>query len=412
MIKNVFAPDLDALLRKAQAQPVVIDEVVKEKLRHLLEILNVLAICGEDECRELWLEADRGTIEDWGDYEESLSDNEVSNREEFEGLWRYYYPDASKWYKFTVCHYQENYFFFVDGKLTYHLKAEPEKEYGVDTAELLDWLTESSFHCIESLNLGFYNDYVRQHLPYRKRIGKIERSDYWNIIPEEKEWYLKKITPEEIKRFERFVLLQTDEKPQSRLQDMTAALFFHYCRLGYEPNGLCRPDDVRTDEELYRANADGRDGGLMELELNSPGAYQDWFDGHAYMIGHPWEVCRGGNSTHISLFVRRDERGWWLSLAGKSRARSVETIKFFLALCEHQIPVQLCDANELLGMVTGKDYIGIVPEGVTPRYCASFFPTEENIIDYMNLGDEQMEAIIEKADWYPLETLCFAVNPL
>jgi len=50
------------------------------------------------------------------------------------------------------------------------------------------------------------------------------------------------------------------------------------------------------------------------------------------------------------------------------------------------IPFQLSNAREIFNMVTGNDYIGIVPDYVTPRYCNSFFPPEDNIIDFMNLG--------------------------
>lgn len=42
--------------------------------------------------------------------------------------------------------------------------------------------------------------------------------------------------------------------------------------------------------------------------------------------GHPWEVCRGGNSTHISLYVYHDEDGFELTLAGSARTRTIETV--------------------------------------------------------------------------------------
>lgn len=37
-------------------------------------------------------------------------------------------------------------------------------------------------------------------LPYRKRLRKILREDYWRIFPEEKEEYLKNIEPDEVAR--------------------------------------------------------------------------------------------------------------------------------------------------------------------------------------------------------------------
>ena len=51
----------------------------------------------------------------------------------------------------------------------------------------------------------------------------------------------------------------------------------------------------------------------------------------------------------------------------------------------------------------GEDYIGIVPDHVFPRYCHRFFPAEDRIIDFLNLGYEDPEKIIKNAFWYPLK---------
>jgi hypothetical protein len=134
-------------------------------------------------------------------------------------------------------------------------------------------------------------------------------------------------------------------------------------------------------------------------------SYQDfhkWYNNEKNCGGHPWEICRGGNSTHISLYVYHDENGWYLRLEGSSRVRVIETIKFATALYKHDIPFILGKAEEIYRMASGVDYIGIVPETVIPRYCHAYFPAEENIIDFMNLGTEKINEIINKAFWYPI----------
>jgi hypothetical protein len=82
-----------------------------------------------------------------------------------------------------------------------------------------------------------------------------------------------------------------------------------------------------------------------------------------------------------------------------------ETVRIALALNSNNIPFQLSNAREIYKMVTGNDYIGIVPDYITPRYCHSFFPSEDNIIDFMNLPFEKEieKIIIKKSYWYPLE---------
>jgi len=83
----------------------------------------------------------------------------------------------------------------------------------------------------------------------------------------------------------------------------------------------------------------------------------------------------------------------------------VETVRMAVALHENNIPFKLQDAEEIVQMVTGNDYIGIVPDTVFPRYCHSLFPKEDRIIDFMNLPSYEGidQAIIEKGYWYPLE---------
>jgi len=119
------------------------------------------------------------------------------------------------------------------------------------------------------------------------------------------------------------------------------------------------------------------------------------------MAAHPWEICRGGNSTHILLSVSDIHNGWCLLLAGSSTVRVEETVRMAVALYQACIPFHLSEAREIFNMVNGNDFIGIIPDTVFPRYCHSLFPDEDRVIDYMNLGYENTEAIIAAAHWYP-----------
>lgn len=120
---------------------------------------------------------------------------------------------------------------------------------------------------------------------------------------------------------------------------------------------------------------------------------------------HPWEICRGGNSTYISLFVSPSENNWKLTLAGSSISRVEETVKMAAALHDNNIPFILSEAEEILHKVTGSDYIGIVPDYHFSRYCHNLFPAEDRIIDFMNLGYEDTEDIIKYPYWYPVEKI-------
>jgi hypothetical protein len=71
------------------------------------------------------------------------------------------------------------------------------------------------------------------------------------------------------------------------------------------------------------------------------------------------------------------------------------------ALYQSDIPFSLLESREIYRMITGKDYIGIVPETILPRYCHSHFPKEDQIIDFMRLDSEFKTDIIAQAYWYP-----------
>ena len=154
-----------------------------------------------------------------------------------------------------------------------------------------------------------------------------------------------------------------------------------------------------TPKEQYYLHADGRDEGLRDIVPDSPEAFNIWLYDSNRRGGHPWEVCRGGNSTHVALNVMQDERGYWLYLAGDAWNRTIETVKFYLALTRAGVPVFLAEAHTLADRLAEKEKIGIVPDGVIPVYCESDFPNE-HIIDFINLPDEDQEKFLPFCTWY------------
>lgn len=78
-----------------------------------------------------------------------------------------------------------------------------------------------------------------------------------------------------------------------------------------------------------------------------------------------------------------------------------------LAMYENKIPFELSDAEQIVDMVSGNDFIGIVPDHAVPRYCHNLFPKEDRINDFMNLNFEKKfeSKIIEKTYWYPLDKI-------
>jgi hypothetical protein len=402
---------LDNLIEQAQLHPDLLSQAEKDCLLQIIAKLQCVAICGNDECRELWITAKRGSIEDFGNYDEYLENREVKNREDFEKIWQDYYPNPVKWYLFSVSHYNEEYFISIDNILTIHVKAGQAEINKSFNNSLIIWIEREVDKCIDRLKKDMvgYNQYINHHLPFSKRTGHILRQQYWEIEPEEREWMLKGLTIADIDTLKTIAELSKNEEQVVLLDRMTSGIFFDCCKMGYDANNY--PYDAESKPvDLYRKFADGRDFGLTQLNPDSTEAFKEWFEKREWQFGHPWEVCRGGNSTHISLYVDKQASGWRLSLAGKSTVRVAETVRFAIALYKHNIPFKLWDAKEILAMVSGTDYIGIVPKNIRPIYCHSYFPKEDHIIDFMNLPIENRDMVINTSYWYPMDEIKLAKN--
>ena len=383
----------------------VFDKKTLEAIDKVYAILDAVEPCGEDNRRELWLKAERGTIDDYDDYERLKDEEVVENYEEFEKMWHDEYPDEISWYHLVTIERDDYRAMFLGRELIYQsriLEAHSSYEYNVE--ELFVWMQDAVKKCIAQMQEETYNDDVNNNLNARQRTGTISRKDYWDIFPERKDAYLSNITDAEIKKFVSYISEQHDNKPVgSYLDEMTAEKFYEFCSMGYKANKYEHLEGLTAKEQYYKM-ADGRDNGLSEIDGESPLEFADWLNDLQRKGGHPWEVCRGGNSTHVGLYVDHNENGYYLAVAGKSWSRSIEAIKFYNVLRDSGTAVYLYEAKGITDRLLGQDIIGIVPEHVIPVYCEQWFPRMK-ILDFMNLPyeDEPYEKMLEKIVWLPEE---------
>ena len=377
----------------------IYDEVTYHNIDKIFAALSLLKH-NRTNGYDLWLKIPRGAIEDYGDYQEWLADGDVENYAEFEDMWRAEYPDEFMWYNFTAIEIKDIgcRLIFLGQKLV--LEIDPRKEQGdaADLVEFSGWLRNAVEEVVQLVASGLYNDLVERELPPQHRTGTIRRAQIWEVWPESKAQFFEGITLGDV---EEFLNVGIDELPPDipRIQSLTAGDFFRFCAMGYTVNHY--PDSDKPPIEQYQRHADGRDDGLCEIDQDSPEAFDDWYHNRELRGGHPWEVCRGGNSTHISLYVMEDEKGYYLQLAGSAWNRTIETVNFFLALYRAGLPVTILDAGILKERLAGTEKIGVVPEGVFPDYCQSLFPGEKSIA-FMNLPYEDRGEFAKRCVWQPL----------
>lgn len=417
MMSPLYAPQIDAVIGNIKSDPDLKNQKIHQGLMGIYASFSCIKPFGDDDIRQIWIEVERGPVEVFGDYEEYKESGEVNNLDEFVELWQAYYPQKTKWYKFQTAKFRDElYFYFGDKQIfTINNQEQPITEgksgWNLEFLEnFLHWLAEKVVEETNKFKINpiAYNQYIQKNLSWTKRVGRINRKDFWNILGDET------IRPdiglgEELMNKLEALLAEMKEIERPLLQEMTANVFFRICEICYDANNYFknRKEDL-SPVEKYLSMADGRDAGLRNINGDSPQAFYEWYTRDSFGA-HPWEICRGGNSTHISLFVSKNNGQWAIRLAGSSIGRVEETVRMAVALYQNNIPFDLSDAEQIASMVSGTDFIGIVPDNVTPRYCHSLFPPEDRIIDFMNLvfDKEIVSKIIEKTYFYPFDEIVY-----
>lgn len=177
---------------------------------------------------------------------------------------------------------------------------------------------------------------------------------------------------------------------------MCANDFFDYCKIAYiaaKPKGH-EIDQNLSGLELYKQYADGRDNGLLDINPDSTEEFADWIDGtHPKKTdgGHPWEIRRGGNTTHIDLYVSRpsyhEKEGFIVTLFGPSTIRLKETICMFLGLYDAGLPITIRDPEDIRKRLLAQDNIGIVPCYETLHRADENFTAEQAVFDVMHFDE-------------------------
>ncbi|MBQ4512995.1 MAG: hypothetical protein II969_08375 [Anaerolineaceae bacterium] len=446
--KVITAPQLDRLLRyfdRDHMNPSVPTRKIAAAMEPLFAALSDLVpLKKNDEAKAIWLEVPRGTINDYESFENMLEWGEVESYAEYENMWHEDYPTETCWYRLVVVES-----FNRDGNLSFRavafgnktvISADMNEEPNEDefyraedqAVELCGILTILAEDAMEKVRNGTYNDRVNTSLPYPFRTGVVKRYVVWEKEPEWKDHSLEGLTPETLTAFKDLMASgMNDEMKIGRLDSMTANDFFRACAIGYKACGY-KGTELSPAKQYY-LHADGRDEGLSGkgyglnagsgIDFDDPAAWEEWYFDTKRGGGHPWEVVRGGNSTHVDLYVAHDRNNIdWKVRAGKiskeeaeahSRGfyyivrglhRAVEAVNFYTALSAANLPVILSDAEEILARFEMTDYIGIVPHNVIPKYCEGMFPTEYGrVVDFMHVYEEEIEEFGDQIIWLPME---------
>ena len=377
----------------------------KEAFNRFYALMSRIRITGTDDLRSVFVRFPRGEEPGMDELKEAVDYGGYESVDDCLSEWRSLNSEAERWYEVdTIAHSNGYRALFFNNRVVLQCdeRENPIPDGFIPWDEdaipaFLDSLYDALTESIRMLEAGTYNDFVKDNIPYVKRQGVIRRSTLWELFPAARENFLEGLTDKEIAELDDAVSRGEHKRENvGRLSTMTSGLFFRMCAAGYDA-----VDAVKYAGENPRARyvrwADGRDEGLRDIPEDDAEAFMAWYHGKRFG-GHPWEVIRGGNSTHVDLFVSDDDDGWYFAVAGKHRI--MEAVRFFLAIRKEGMPVTLIDGEKILRAVKGEDFIGIVPEGVFPRYCEGRFKGVP-VLDFMNLwpDDTENEEFMKAVRW-------------
>ena len=199
------------------------------------------------------------------------------------------------------------------------------------------------------------------------------------------------------RKFVRLVEAGLFMREENTVRDsMSAADYFEYCRIAYiaAERKEEHVDRSLSGREMYSRYADGRHEGLLDIDETSEQEFADWIDRkHPKRTGggHPWEIKRGGNTTHIDLYVIRPEyarkEGFKVVLHGPAIGRLVETIRMFLAIHAAGLPISIAEPEGVRKRLLAQDNIGIVPCYRWLHRANQHFGKDGDVYDVMHYDD-------------------------
>jgi hypothetical protein len=197
---------------------------------------------------------------------------------------------------------------------------------------------------------------------------------------------------------------------------MTAKDYFDYCKIAYiagKRKGE-QIDERLTGREMYKRYADGRHEGLLDIDEVSAEEFAAWIDGKhpkRHPGGHPWEIKRGGNTTHIDLSVYRPlygtSSGYKVELRGESIGRLAETIRMFLAIHDASLPITISHPEGIRKRILAEDNVGIVPCYESLHRANQHFGEDQHVFDTLHYDDlgRYKRRITPFITWEPLPIL-------
>ena len=373
----------------------IVDDKSLEVIERIEKLLSSFEPMGFDELRYVYIEAVRGTIEDWCTYEEYRKKT-GERMKSWKKEWRYRFPRAKEWYEIGIRHYKELVFLFISRKhrgdvLLGNTKdgytpREKVDTYKYDVSSFLIKLESYLISVVESIKNDpqAYIRYLEENYPHRMRMGKISAKEWCRITKE-------KILDHDAEGLRVIEELAT-RKPGSSHLKLTLREYMRIWKIAYTSQpGNQHLKDLPL-EEVFRHSSKGYMSNIKGYDWDSESDFQKWGDANSPY--HCYDVCY----ARVHLFPQSDGADYYLELAAHYEGWIPNLVSMAVALYKAGVPFVLRDAQELLALHYQTGSVVIRPEC---SYGRSLITKPERCLPRSGDGisKKQIDELISIIDW-------------
>lgn len=388
------------------------DKAVQKLYQALLPIESDPNLKNE-EYRELWFTLERGEPSDWSTYEEYCEEalwdsGETASREAWLREWESWFPKKTYWHLLRCNRYKDWITIRIDDSIIVQTSPDEKAPYHDELLDkLLMGLVHKARNVVDMMRTGDYEPWVKRCLPYERRYGIIQRGALWKATGHafDEDW---DICPAEATTLAESLRSQPVEQKVGRLSSLCTGQYFSALKAGYEAAGKQNDRDWFGDipaedgRAWYARFGDARDHTLLELDPQSPEAFEKWYENKRRGVGfdHNFEIFHGRGCSRVHMNPHRDELGWYCTMWGSITWHASDMARVWRTVNEAGIPVYVGDARALADALLGEDWVLIVPRHLPCDYTqGSYYGHEIRTAIHLFDDDEHGEAIIAAAEW-------------
>lgn len=362
--------------------------------------------------RSLWFRVPRGTIDDWmpiekyRDYAEMYDNSDEDVETGWRKEWSEWFPDD--WYWHTLETNSDNGWALVavDGRVVIEVRPDEKAPYeNPRLTNLLEKLRSIAAGLVDMGLRGTYPQLLTDELPPHCRFGFIRRNKWWELLGRDNLFDDGKIEQEEARELANLVSSQPESGDIGRLPELSAGRYFEALKGAYAAAGfLCDADHARMGfssndgRAWYVRFGDARDESILELDQDSPEAFEAWFHDGSRFFNHTFEVIAGSSISRVHLSPRHDSGGWYFVLSGAITWRVADIARMWRYLNANGFPTYLVEAQDIARMLLGQDDLLVVPFNESIWYQGGEH-FGRHVVTCVHLPEDGADLVVPDVEW-------------